>query len=601
MHQRKKGVSILLPLIYAHPRLAITSVLVGFAAALSEGIGITLFVPLLGALSDPDSNAATQISPLFNLYDDWLDEHVLVVSSLLVALAITIKAVLTSVNDVCFSRISSRIGHELRRRLFAHFMRLPYEKWEAANHDKMYNALASETWRTSDAVSTLIKATIISFTALVYLSLLFLISAILAITVLAVMGILAFLFSFASRKVKAIGAEATAANTELMHQMVEGFDGMTTIRTFSREKESIDAFEKISQRVRKIFNRLAIYGASVNPVYEAVSAYIFVGIILTASLAETPLPSTIIFAVVLFRLQPKIQALDACRMSLASQAAAIEEIQSILEVPTIEQSDSTAPAFHSLKDSIQFQNVSFRYTPQDPAVLEQVNFGLQQSKVTALVGPSGAGKTTIVKLLLRLYQPDSGTILIDGSPLDSFQVESWRERVAVVSQDIYLFNSSIRDNIRYACPHISNEEIEQAAKLADAHTFITSLPHGYDTKVGDRGARLSGGQAQKLSLARAIAKKADFIILDEPTSALDGKSENTIGETIRTLADQNATILLITHRLSTARVADQAISIDHGKVIDQGPISRFIVSSLSEEKASDEEARPTDKGKSTLW
>ena len=228
-----------------------------------------------------------------------------------------------------------------------------------------------------------------------------------------------------------------------------------------------------------------------------------------------------------------------------------------------------------LKQAISFESVAFHYNPQDNLALQDISICIPQGKTTALVGPSGAGKSTIISLICRFYDVTSGEIYVDGCPLRELNLADWRSRIAIVSQDVHIFSTTVRENIAYGRLEATESEIIEAARLANAHEFISQLPQGYDTKVGDRGIRLSGGQRQRIALARAIVRNPEILILDEATNALDSISENLIQEALNTLS-QNRTVIVVAHRLSTIKHADQIIVLEDGRVIEQGKLQHLL-------------------------
>jgi subfamily B ATP-binding cassette protein MsbA len=213
--------------------------------------------------------------------------------------------------------------------------------------------------------------------------------------------------------------------------------------------------------------------------------------------------------------------------------------------------------------------LTFTYEEGEPPALDGVSLEIPAGKVTALVGPSGAGKSTLIKLLFRFYEPGSGEILIDDDRLADLQLATWRDGIALVSQDVQLFNASVADNIRYGRPDATDDEVVAAATRADAHGFISGLPHRYDTLVGDLGVRLSGGQKQRVTLARAIVRDPELLILDEATNALDSRSERVIQDALDNLSE-NRTVIMIAHRFSTIQRADHVIVFEDGKVSEAG-------------------------------
>ena len=222
--------------------------------------------------------------------------------------------------------------------------------------------------------------------------------------------------------------------------------------------------------------------------------------------------------------------------------------------------------------------MSLRYQPSLPAAVEGVSFSLKRGKTVALVGASGAGKSSIADLLVGLYAPTAGQILVDGTDLATLDLASWQQRLGVVSQDTFLFNTSLANNIAFGTPHASKEQVVEAAVKAQAAGFIDSLPDGYDTLVGERGFRLSGGQRQRISLARAILRDPELLILDEATSALDTQSERLVQEALEHFERQH-TVLVIAHRLSTVVNADEILLMDKGRIVERGQHAQLISTS----------------------
>jgi subfamily B ATP-binding cassette protein MsbA len=213
--------------------------------------------------------------------------------------------------------------------------------------------------------------------------------------------------------------------------------------------------------------------------------------------------------------------------------------------------------------------VSFSYQPGEKPTLRDISATIERGKMVAVVGPSGAGKSTLINMVARLYDPQQGRILIDGVDLREFDVRSWRRRIAVVTQDTYIFNDTVANNISFGHDNVPRERIEAAARLAAASEFVEKLPQGYDTLVGDRGVRLSGGQQQRVAIARAILSNPDLLIFDEATSHLDTISERAIQDAMENMS-KGRTLLVVAHRLSTIRKADKVIVMDEGRVVEEG-------------------------------
>jgi len=269
----------------------------------------------------------------------------------------------------------------------------------------------------------------------------------------------------------------------------------------------------------------------------------------------------------LYRLQPRVIAVDAARVNLLAQSSAVREVISLLNRADKPYVHSGGIPFKTLQQGISFDSVHFGYSNAS-AALRDVSFCIPQGKVTAIVGPSGAGKTTIIHLICRLYDAIDGNIYIDGVPLRELDLTSWRGRIALAGQDTYVFNTTVRENILVGRPEAASRDIQEAAIQANAHEFICSLPGGYDTKLGDRGLRLSGGQRQRIALARALLRDPEILLLDEATNALDSVSETAIQQTLKN-SRPNRTIVIVAHRLSTVRNADQLVLLKNGTVVEQ--------------------------------
>lgn len=250
-------------------------------------------------------------------------------------------------------------------------------------------------------------------------------------------------------------------------------------------------------------------------------------------------------------------------------------VMDILETPTAVYNIPHAIPLERFSGSIEFRDISFSYNPNTPLVLKNISLTIRAGECVAIVGPSGAGKSTIASLLLRFYQPDQGFIMIDGCPIEKYTQESLRQIIGIVQQDAYLFSSSVRDNIAYGSPHLSDGEIVKAAQQAYVHDVIMALPDGYDTILGQRGVTLSGGQRQRLCMARVFAKNPPILILDEATSSLDNHSEHIVQQSLEALALGRTTIV-IAHRLSSVKHAQRILVMNHGMIQEQGTHNELL-------------------------
>jgi ABC-type multidrug transport system fused ATPase/permease subunit len=279
------------------------------------------------------------------------------------------------------------------------------------------------------------------------------------------------------------------------------------------------------------------------------------------------------FVIYLHYIKGSIQRLLDRFVQLQDGLAALDRIREILHISP-EPADAPDAVAADIEGDIEMRNVSFRYR-DDRAVLEDFSYHFQAGRTYALVGPSGGGKSTLCKLVLRFYDPQSGTVFVDGRDLRELRQEHYRRQVSIVLQDPIMFSTSVRENIAFASGGASQEEIERVSRQARAHEFICELPDGYDTPLGERGTTLSGGQRQRVALARALLRDPNVLILDEATSALDTATERKIQEVIDSLAGSR-TVLIIAHRLSTVRTVDEIVVISGGRIAEAGPYHDLI-------------------------
>lgn len=568
---RRRGARALVPLLRLYPWAIPAIVALGVAASLAEGIGISLFIPLLQSVSQgaDASSDPSWIGSAAGLFDGLSANDRLWAISGCIFAAVVVSALLTYLNTVLFSWLDARISYRLRSGIFHQLLSVEYRFVERSRFGKLMNTLATETWRTSDALAVLVTLITTVCSIVVYVSLLLLLSVEITVLVAVVMVVVSLIVRGLTRRAQRLGDETTAANAVLSDRMIEGLAGMQVIRAYGRETHEQDRFDEASGRVSRVALRLALMSGSVGPVYEVLSAALLVAVVLISLDDPANLATVLVFIFVLYRLQPRIKVLDEARVGLRTLAGAVDDVMALLDTSDKPYLPSGDIAYEQLIEAVEFDEVTYRYEPDEPPAVADVSLRIPARKVTALVGPSGAGKSTLVKLLFRFYDPSSGSVSVDGRPLPELDVASWRARLALVSQDVHLFNTTVRSNIAYGRPDATRAEVEEAARQADAHDFIMRLPQGYETDVGDRGVRLSGGQQQRITLARAIVRDPEILILDEATNSLDSLSERIIQDALDLLSEDR-TVVMIAHRFSTIEQADHIVVLDDGRVSEQG-------------------------------
>lgn len=360
---------------------------------------------------------------------------------------------------------------------------------------------------------------------------------------------------------------------ELSKRMTENIQALRLLHTFGTQQRSTDEVLQSLRDVQAGLQKRAKIFYLPDPILEvlpilslAILAALAYG---SSSSRETLLPMLLTFLVALQRLSIRLRGVAGAFTQLADQSGSLERLNSILDPHDKEFALVGGEIFEALQSDIVFENVSLSYSNDQSFALRNLNFSIPKNQVTAFVGQSGAGKSSIVDLLVGLYQPTVGQITVNGTRLEHYNQSSWRQHIGVVSQDTFIFNASILDNLQYGAPETTYEEVVEAAKAAQAHQFILDLPEGYKTTVGERGYRLSGGQRQRLALARAILKQPEILILDEATSALDSESEQLIQQALANF-QQNRTVIVIAHRLSTVIESDQILVFEKGRLIEKG-------------------------------
>jgi subfamily B ATP-binding cassette protein MsbA len=377
------------------------------------------------------------------------------------------------------------------------------------------------------------------------------------------------------KRVRKTGAKEEYDARALMVAMQESFAGIRLVKSYAREQHAEARFERCNLNMTRNMLRWTKAMELVGPLVETVASVGIAAGLVYAWHRGLEAENFFLLVMALTQIYPPVKELSRVQMLLQKTTVAAEMVFELLErQPDIKDAPDAIDAGRA-KGAASFQNVTFFYRDKDgvekdvPAV-QNISLQLDPGKFYAFVGPSGAGKSTLYSLLLRFYDPDEGSILLDGRDIRSFTQKSLRANIGIVSQDTFLFHDTIRENIRYGRLDATEEEITAAAKKAHAHEFIVQINGTYDAVVGEGGCNLSGGQKQRISIARAILRDAPILLLDEATSALDTESEKIIQEAIHTLSE-GKTVVAIAHRLSTVLEADQIVVMDCGIILDRGP------------------------------
>jgi hypothetical protein len=388
------------------------------------------------------------------------------------------------------------------------------------------------------------------------------------------------------RRLKQSSHEAQAKWSETMSQLEETLGGMRIIKAFGAEEKMQHRFNSTTDEFRNIYTRVATRQGSAHPVSEFLGTCLIVlvlwygGTLIFSDHSPIDAPTFIFYMVILYSVIQPLKDLTKAAYAIPKGLASMERINKILLTKNPIREPEHPTHIDALHDKISFEEVHFAYSNgntagQNPEVIRGVSFTVRRGQTIALVGQSGSGKSTLVDLLPRFHDVTSGRICIDGHDIRTLRISELRALIGNVNQEAILFNDTFFNNISFGVENATLEQVQEAAKVANAHDFIMATEQGYDTPVGDRGCRLSGGQRQRISIARAILKNPDILILDEATSALDTESERLVQEALERLMSTRTTIA-IAHRLSTIRNADEILVLHEGQIVERGTHDTLI-------------------------
>jgi ATP-binding cassette subfamily B protein len=488
-------------------------------------------------------------------------------------LLLFVKGVATYGHMVILSRISNAILANNQRQLFAKLMRESIGFFSERHSSEFLARLTAGARSITDVLSMLINAIgrdLLMLVALVGVMvvqdpLMSLLGLVLVPPAMLVMRKLV-------KRIKGLAHNQFTGNADILETMQESLQGIRTVKAFTLEETMQQRIDENISIVERNANKMARVANRSNPLMETLGGFAVAGCLLyggysVVALGATPGQFFSFMTAFLMATEPA-KRLARLNIDLNSQLVGARMLLEVIDSPASERSDDDKPALKLSDARIELRDVSFAYRTSE-TVLNRMSFVAEAGKVTALVGPSGGGKSTVLALLLRFYEVAQGDIQIDGQSISSVSRKSLRAQTAYVGQDVYLFRDTIRSNIAFGKPGATEAEIMAAAKAACAHDFIMSFPLGYDTPVGEHGTQLSGGQRQRIAVARALIKNAPIILLDEATASLDSESEQQVQEAIEHLC-QNRTTIVIAHRLHTIMHADAILVVEGGEIVERG-------------------------------
>ena len=531
-----------------------------------EGAPITKIEAARYMAQRKDRNPLNRIMNLLAGHTSIL-QNLLILAVVLVVIAL-VKGVAFFGSQYTRQLVMIRVSRDLRQRYFEHIQTLSLDFYA------QYNVGSLSTRVTGDAlqIATAVYAAMVTYIqtpvqVLISLTMCFFVSV--ELSLLMFVGFPLFLIPilYFAKRFKKLARKALANSEVYSSSLLDSLSGIQTIKLFAMEKFSIRKFKEQNDRVAWLAEKGARYGYLARPVLHMSGTLMLAGIILYGVyFAKLSVSEILVFCGLVYLMYEPIKRLNDENIQIQSGVVAAERIWEVLKLkPKIADRPDAVEltGFHS---TIEFENVYFRY--EAPWVLQGLSFTVKKGQVVALVGSTGAGKSTVAHLLPRLYEPEEGEIRLDGKPLSAYTQQSLREQISFVPQKPFLFLDTVAENIAFG-QNFTREEIILAAKRAHADEFIQNLPKGYDTQLQETGKNLSGGQQQRLAIARALVKKAPILVMDEATSSLDALSESKIKQAINELRGE-VTQILIAHRLSTIEHADKIIFLEHGRKVAEG-------------------------------
>lgn len=558
------------------PTFTLALVTLGGFAALFEGVGLGFIYPIIEvAQSDGAVEGGGPVLEIFLAVYEFFDVP-FTLGYLIVGVAgvITIRFSLSFFVAWLRAILARQYEKYLRTRAFRGALGAGVEYFDEAGSDEVLNAIITETRYSGKVITAGTNTVETSFLVLVYLSVMLYIAPSMTVLALVVLGVITVLLRVVIEPAVTVGGRVAEANERVQESVQAGTQGIRDVKLFGMGEEVFGRFRESIEQYARSEVELSRNEAAINNFYQLSAALtlfvlIYVGFVFT----DLSLGELSIFLIAMFQIAPRVSRLNRYVYNLEGYISHLVRTQEFLdELEAYQESDGDRSV--SSVDRVEFDDVSFSYT-DDETVLDGVSFAVERGEFVAFAGQSGAGKSTIVSLLARMYDPDEGDIRADGVPIEEYDLEQWRDRIAVVRQQPFIFNTTLEENVTIGNRDATRNDVQRVCEIAKVDEFLDELPNGYQSDLGDDGVRLSGGQRQRIALARALLKNADFLVLDEATSDLDSNLERQVQAEIESM-DRDYGIVAIAHRLSTVKNADRIHTVDDGQIIETGTHKQLL-------------------------
>jgi len=572
--------------------------------ALLNGMSVYLTIPLLDTLfqesSKPQTAQPSAVEKASHLLPDWIIkiQHDVVYAfnnfvfsgnkldallkiCLLVVFAFVLKNIFGYLQAYYLSYVEQGSMKDLRDSAYKHLHELPMSYFKQERVGNLISRLTNDVNVVQNSISAAFLNLIREpLTIIVFVGIALSISWQLTLLAFVILPFSMFIITWIGIKLRKHSTRIQAKMADITSILQETISGVKIVKAFSMENYENKKFTEETNNFFKMMLRIVRIRNASSPITETLSVIvgaviIYYGGVLVLQYNALKASEFLGFLFAIFQLMPPIKELSTVNNRIQESSAAGDRIFEIIDTHPNIQDKSDAAQVNKFDYKIEFSHIDFRYEDSDELVLNDIDFSVNKGEIIALVGPSGGGKSTLVDLIPRFYDPTGGRILIDNKDIKDIKIQDLRSLMGIVTQETFLFNESIKNNIAYGLGDYPMEKIIEAAKTANAHNFIIDLPDGYETIIGERGLKISGGQRQRISIARAIVKNPEIMIFDEATSALDNESELLVQEAIERMM-KNRTTFVIAHRLSTIRNATKIIVIDRGKIVQIGTHDELI-------------------------
>ncbi|WP_342221098.1 lipid A ABC transporter ATP-binding protein/permease MsbA [Candidatus Fukatsuia endosymbiont of Tuberolachnus salignus] len=546
-------------------------------APFKTGLITAAIALILNAASD-----TFMLSLLKPLLDDGFgkaDSSILMWMPLAIIGLMLVRGITGFISTYCIAWVSGKVVMHMRRRLFSHMMGMPVSFFDQQSTGMLLSRITYDSEQVASSSSSALITVVREGASIIGLFIMmFYYSWQLSLILIVIAPIVSLAIRMISKRFRDISKNMQNTMGQVTTSAEQMLKGHKEVLVFGGQKTETERFDTVSNQMRQQGMRLVSASSISDPIIQLIASFALAFVLYAASFPSvmetlTAGTITVVFASMIALMRP-LKSLTNINSQFQRGMAACQTLFSILD--TRQEKDQGKLEVTRVNGDIEFRNVSFSYPGKEAPVLNDINIHIQAGKIVALVGRSGSGKSTIANLLTRFYDVDQGNISIDQHDLRDYKLRSLRNQIALVSQNVHLFNDTVANNIAYARnQQYSREEIEEAARMAYATDFIDKMENGFDTLIGENGVMLSGGQRQRIAIARALLRDCPILILDEATSALDAESERAIQAALETL-QKNRTSLVIAHRLSTIEKADEILVIEDGYIIERGEHSELL-------------------------